>query len=636
MAVDIDSDDAKVLAACKPSPVRKRGRKGETRFFRFHADVPSCKVAGCIDILANGRQTVMPPSVHPDTNQPYVWLTPDTLDNFDLDDLPWFTPDDLHDLRAELEPALESGTSGVGVPLTGGPWHNDDPKRMCPHGSHDRLKRICGAVIARGASPDEAVRELLKYDEENHLPVGYFRDTTRTDCFADPVSNAMFFYASNLRTFNRREHKSGRQPISPLVSGSEILQLGPAPSAAPESFRSQAWPEPEGLLKDIRDLIARSSLRDQPALALGGAVAIAAAALANRLKLQGVWPNVYVLNVAPTGAGKSFPYQAIKKLFTPERGLDLMGAGGYRSSQAILKDLDSRRERLDLIDECSGMFRMIRDGGPFQADMLDILNALWSESSSIFLAPETASKDPMRVWHPCVSTLFSTTPEGLRGSVSREFVAQGFLPRCLIFHDSEYGDVRDEPVWDEDLAVYVARRLAAIRDNGEVVNRSNIVDPKPNPMSFSISPGASKMLRAYERDCADRLAEPGREEVDRHFLSRSAQHAKKLTLIHGALRHGHAEERDVDWAVAVLAACWHNASNLLPQMGGENIQETNVMRVLAIIREGGSLSHAKLIGKTRFLKTNERNDILGSLEAEGKVRGTLGQVGGRVWSIVAL
>jgi len=77
--VDIDSDDedliASVLAALPACSVRKRGAKGFSLFYRGSADIVSrpfnikpngaSRAIRAVDLLAKGRQTVLPPTVHP-------------------------------------------------------------------------------------------------------------------------------------------------------------------------------------------------------------------------------------------------------------------------------------------------------------------------------------------------------------------------------------------------------------------------------------------------------------------------------------------------------------------------------------------------------------------------------------------
>jgi hypothetical protein len=80
VALDVDTDDSTIraaLAAVVPgTTVRKIGKRGETLF--FHAPhVTASKRWLTVDkkviceLIGPGRQTVIPPTIHPDTNAPY-------------------------------------------------------------------------------------------------------------------------------------------------------------------------------------------------------------------------------------------------------------------------------------------------------------------------------------------------------------------------------------------------------------------------------------------------------------------------------------------------------------------------------------------------------------------------------------
>ena len=109
VAIDIDSEETAIWGAVEAltgvSPVRKRGRKGYTGFFRASAALKSrpFKFANGdgVDLLAHGRQTVLPPTIHPDTGKPYAWLGDDTLEHVRPEHLPEL-PDDVADRLAEV------------------------------------------------------------------------------------------------------------------------------------------------------------------------------------------------------------------------------------------------------------------------------------------------------------------------------------------------------------------------------------------------------------------------------------------------------------------------------------------------------------------------------------------------------
>ena len=126
VGADVDTDrkdvaDA-VVAALGPSPVRRRGQKGWMGYYRpgsgceglgarlrwYHPDVYITGEDGrrswppLVELLLHGTQSVVPPTIHPDTGQPYHWLTPDTLEDTPLGDLPELPADPVARLDAEL------------------------------------------------------------------------------------------------------------------------------------------------------------------------------------------------------------------------------------------------------------------------------------------------------------------------------------------------------------------------------------------------------------------------------------------------------------------------------------------------------------------------------------------------------
>jgi hypothetical protein len=59
-----------------------------------------------LDLLAHGRQTVIPPSVHPDTGRPYIWLTNETLEHV--------TPERLSLLPSDIAEFLANALAQFG------------------------------------------------------------------------------------------------------------------------------------------------------------------------------------------------------------------------------------------------------------------------------------------------------------------------------------------------------------------------------------------------------------------------------------------------------------------------------------------------------------------------------------------
>lgn len=111
IAIDVDIEEHALIRCVERAigekvPV-KRGKKGYTYFIRIDREVKTHKIywsrddkkIAAIDVLAKNAQTVMPPSIHPDTKQPYQWVSKVTLEDVDIRQLPIFGVSVLDEIR---------------------------------------------------------------------------------------------------------------------------------------------------------------------------------------------------------------------------------------------------------------------------------------------------------------------------------------------------------------------------------------------------------------------------------------------------------------------------------------------------------------------------------------------------------
>jgi hypothetical protein len=95
VGLDYDNEDAalRVSEAIGGSLVNKAGATAWTEFYRASFSVPSENFVNddgelMLQVLSDGRQTVIPPSVHPDTGKPYRWTNGRSLYDTSLNELP--------------------------------------------------------------------------------------------------------------------------------------------------------------------------------------------------------------------------------------------------------------------------------------------------------------------------------------------------------------------------------------------------------------------------------------------------------------------------------------------------------------------------------------------------------------------
>ena len=144
------------------SPVMKTGKKGVTLFYRFNGEISQQIQAGgqtLCDILSTGKQTVMPPSLHPVTNQPYYYQTADTLLDYKPEDLP-LLPANYWDILTEVKTSIESAFFA----------RNQGGCILTHSGRHDALLSQIRAGIDKKKDPETIAAEIYDYDLEKHNP----------------------------------------------------------------------------------------------------------------------------------------------------------------------------------------------------------------------------------------------------------------------------------------------------------------------------------------------------------------------------------------------------------------------------------------------------------------------------------
>ena len=93
---NIDNKHEEIKKICGNSPVIKKGAKGCTMFFRFNNEKSSkYSINGdmVFEVLSTGNQTVIPPSIHPDTNLSYIYTSEKGLKDIDITELPYLPLD---------------------------------------------------------------------------------------------------------------------------------------------------------------------------------------------------------------------------------------------------------------------------------------------------------------------------------------------------------------------------------------------------------------------------------------------------------------------------------------------------------------------------------------------------------------
>jgi hypothetical protein len=551
VAIDIDKDSAKSLVPL--SPVVKKGKKGETRFFRYNGEINFKRHDLGIELLSDGNQTVIPPSIHPETKEPYVWTTPDTLENFDVEDLPILPEKFFKDVGSTA--IIRGGEST---------------------GRHNKLIEICSAMLSRNEDLEAIVGELMRFDEETHVPP-YFTDKTEPHKGKGRLA-AMKMVTSVADTIVQRGGELEGPKKIEIIIGEEVIQreIDEAERSSPE----MTLPRPKSyVLEMLTGYIVSQSYKRRPKFALASALALSGTLLSNKYKFGGSTPNLFQLLVADSGEGKDVPLKMPKTLLVDLGLLQYLGLETYRGDKSVVKKFEFQRERIDVIDEISKLFRaMGSQNNIYSANIAETLTEIWNSSTSLFTGFATATETTGMVYSPCLTLLGATTPSAFSDTFSKALLSQGFGARFLyIFEDKR---VELTPPTDITLPKDVEQWLTRMGSKTPDTIRTDISKMGSISIDLSGSKPTSQVLKEVlrpnpvelpiSREVAARRLELMKyydelayhvPEVVRPVALRAYQQVEKLMIIHAVTRQDTSnpapliETVDMDFGHAYVEGC---------------------------------------------------------------------------------
>jgi hypothetical protein len=565
MALDIDYDEGRVLNIFPISPIVKRGKKGETRFFQYRKFDGKKKWHGFgFEILTEGNQTVVPPSIHPETNVSYEWMNENTLLNFDLDLLPVLDFDFLKHFEHQRS------------------------------ARHDTLLNQGIAALHKGKSIDEVAEELLEYDIKMHLPKAWIFDDKKAKDMNDAFKKMKEWVSGIGKTIKIDEIKPIDEPV------------------VKEKFKILTYPVLNGLFGNIFNLTREMSYTDVPNICFASALSSFSTAMGNQFIFEDVKANLFNLIIADSGTGKKFAFGSAKKILN-----GLVASADYASSPALSSTLYDDIVRLDISEEISKLFKLAGGANAWQSTLPQDLCRLWSASVEGFDMPvvknkvEGASKSS-QLNNVFIGFLAATTGSEFKESARRAAFTSGFIPRFLFFID--------EP---KDIIKHTLdyKRIDELTHICKL--KLNLLSKRVLP--GGINKRFIEPIRFERLDCekvfVDHMSEfhtnsyKEDNELLKPILSRFREQYKKLALISAVNRDdgNFVTENDLHWAKEVLTVCYHNSKGLFAVAGAENEIESYKERIVNLIKMNPGLTRSELTRRTQFLASGMRESLIKDL-----------------------
>ena len=653
IAVDIDSEDPAIQATLRtvlpPTHVRKTGARGETLFYHGPgiAQSQSWDIAGkrIVDLIGPGRQTVLPPTIHPDTGTPYRWSGSESLEDLQPHELPTLPADIAEQITAALlplgyrpePPPHEHNNSSNG--------ESDNPHRQLNDEALANLDAWVPALMLyrcrRTQKGYEAVptwrpsttgRELekrhlnLKIVPEGIRDFGADQGYTPLDlvmaaCDCDLDTAFRFLserlgWTSNLDLSGLQQQSETRKTVEPSA---------PVKPKAPIDELAHFTTVP-GLVGKLVDWITATSRRPNRVLALGAAVTVVGTLIGRRAAgPTRSATHLYAVGIAPTGSGKQHLLDSVIRLMEAAKAGGHIGPSKFFSLSAVLELLSSKPLVLCPQDEIGVFLKAVtsKRATSHEAAVSQILRALWGISFATMPTPAWAQRETELISSPALSIFGVSTLEEFHAALQGESVDNGFINRFLALTSNIRAPDRDPETDPSCVPASLSRDLQALYLWSGPESLIQIGNPSAR-IQPEILPWASKEAN----DCYADFTRVVEDHVDEHqgsgaYLARCAETAVRLATIRAAGRWGRGASidlSDIEWGVGVawtagraLAAA---AQDFLPQNERGEMTE----KILTYVRRKHPVKPRDI---QQFLKGRLRSkdikDILSQLVEAGEV-----------------
>jgi hypothetical protein len=653
VAVDIDTEVTNVFAALlavlPPTPVKKTGAKGETRFYYGPGIASqSWTVAGkrVLDIIGAGKQTVLPPSIHPNTKAPYRWLTPDTLEDFQPQDLPRLPADIVERITAALMPF---GYQAPPSPGNSAGTDDDSPHRRLNDAALASLAAWVPALklykcrTSRGAyeavpiwrpsstgRPDQQRSRNLKISPKGIRDFGAGVGYTPIDlvivALGVDLDTAFGFLSKHLGW-------AAVEPAIEIGTGSEA-DIAPAPEptikvngGAGDEANAKKTPAPEplepytrvpGAVGDVVDWIVSTARRPNRVLALGAAIVTIGTLIGRRVAgPTRSATHLYVVTVAPATSGKDHPRRCILPLLEAANAGMHAHLGDITSQSGFNRVMKNTPLSVVVIDEIAGFLGRITSpqSSYWERRLSGKLREQWSCSFGAIGTMTSAEYSDTRILCPAMSIFGTSTNAEFWSVLQGGEVENGFFSRFLVLDSNLQTPDQDPPVNSFHVPQALVTRLAELYCwDGNLLMTARLSDPEAR-----FDPRVLSWNDRDARDCYRELTQWVERELDddmgkQAYLGRVAETAIRLATIRAAGRSGpraRVDLSDMEWGANIA----HAAITAMMEQSANNLTQTSrgmfVERLVHMIQRHGTISRRDLQRHVRGrYRTGEVNDML--------------------------
>ena len=660
------------LDALMASTARIRGREGRGKLiFRAHRDDlsrhsiawPNKDGRGnttVFELRGGPVQDVLPPSIHPDTMQPYVWeglpfdqipILPKQLqvmwDEWDrfrpqmLDLCPWkVRPEYQAPVRVR---APNPGTSvidaynaahNIGELLVKYGYKRTAPNRYLSPNSGTKLAG-CNvfdnntAFSHHGSDPFgnehafDCFELYLQFEHGGNMSAAIKNAAAFLNIATDP--------SHEWTPEKQAETDHGKAATPGVLPSKRITSVAPDNPLASIPAHLLSIP---GVLQDVVRYYETTAIKTQPQFAVQAAIALGAVAMGRRWTTsQRNFSNLYLLNIGETGCGKEHAKTVIEAMLDAAQLGHLLGPAGYTSASGVFSALISRPIHVSVIDELGRTLKSAANRSmQHKADSLTAIMECFGRQDGVLrpqgyatigLTKEQAESFEKVIRRPSLTLLGMSTPSEFYGAISGGDIASGLLNRFLIVK-SEIGvqmsqERRIVPIGDRIIG-WLQEQAQAHSGAGNLTG-TNTYDMPPDPVEVPFTRPAMDILRDYEAELVAAIKAENETGLEAMY-NRSREIAMRISLIVArSLGETEIGPDPMQWAIDYVRFYNRRAIAMFRDNMAESSHQAICKAVIAKLRASGlkGLTEAELgnrISAFDALTLRDRGQVMDKLVAD--------------------
>ena len=609
------------------------------------------KTSVVFELRAGSVQDVLPPSIHPDTGNPYTWagrswrdplpeLPPQLVtiwtewDRFRpqmIECCPWavrtFTPPkkprpqsgeqesviDAYNAMTPLAAAIEK----VGYRRFGNRW-------LSPNSS----SKIPGVVIfddGRGYShhasdPFDPAHSFDAFDVFCHYEhLGNVSAAVRA---AAEIVGMDKLPTSGWSDDDREMIKHGRDVWN-------TISAKPAPADAGDDIPKHLLTVP-GVLGEAVAYSAARAVKSQPQLDVQMALALGSVVMGRRFMTDASnMTGLYFLNIAKSGTGKENAGGALMDILDAADLLDeLHGPAGYTSEGGVLSALHAMPSHIAVIDEFGNYLKAAQSqGSPHLQQAFSMIMEAFGRQTGVLknrgystaaLTDGQKKAMSLQIRNPSLTIMAMTTPSTFYDAVSSKDAANGFLNRFLVVESKlpyqRSKKPKRHPLSPQFIKWLKGAATAYDATQGDMAGGNGHEFP-PHPVMIPFSDQAYSLFDDMEGDIVEKQNRTKRvAEAD--MLIRTREIAMRLSLI---VAHSLGEREitaeaaqwSIDYATFYARQMVDNFSETIAEGDTDSLRKS----IAKAIKDAGStgLKMAELLKAVPRLgnvKKHERDGLL--------------------------